>query len=161
MMGAGDFYQSWSSRPLPSADFEVHALGFRGKRGLLFYHEAKQLAGAYVVQPDESGPVTVRLEPCGTLTGRLVDDAGLPRARAQIYCERPYEGEDSRFEQGSLPSPIATDKDGRFRVSGLVPGLKYSMQVWGIRRRPAQAGKDVIIKAGETRNLGDVYVTVK
>ena len=80
MMGAEDFYQVWSHQPLPSADFEVHALGTRNKRGLLFYHEAKHLAGAYVIKPDEEGPLTVQIERCGTLTGRLVDGGGRPRA---------------------------------------------------------------------------------
>ena len=78
-MGAEDYYQIWSHQPLPTAEFEVHALGSDGKRGLLFYHEGKQLAGAYVVKPDEAGPLTVKLEPCGTLTGRLVDGGGCRR----------------------------------------------------------------------------------
>ncbi len=158
MMGGADHFQTWSHQPLPSADFEVHALGSRDKRGLLFYHEAKQLAGAYVVEPDEKGPVTIRLQRCGTLTGRLVDDGGLPQAGAQMSCDRPYEGRDSRFEKGSLPTSIKTDKDGRFRVSGLVPGLKYSLRVWASRQILGEAAKDVIIKAGETKNLGDVKV---
>ena len=84
--------QTWSERPLPSAVFEVHALGSTDKRGLLFYHEAKQLAGAYIFKPDEEGPVTIRLEPCGTLTGRLVDEGGVPQAGAQLTCDRPYDG---------------------------------------------------------------------
>jgi hypothetical protein len=156
MMGAGDHYQTWSRQPLPSADFEVLALGPEAKRGLLFYHEAKQLAGAHVVKPAESGPVTIKLEPCGTLSGRLVDDGGVPQVEALMTCERPYEGGDSRFEQGSLPSPIKTDKDGRFRVSGLVPGLKYSLTVRGRRRTLREVAKNVIIKAGEARDLRDV-----
>jgi hypothetical protein len=158
IMGAEDHFQMWSHQPLPSADFEVHALGSEAKRGLLFYHEAKQLAGAHVVRPDEAGPLTIKLEPCGTLTGRLVDDGGLPQAGVQMTCDRPYEGEDSRFEKGSLPSPIKTGKDGRFRVAGLVPGLKYSLRLWKgpmIAREPV---KDVTIKAGEVKELGDVKV---
>jgi hypothetical protein len=158
MMGAEDHFQSWSHQPLPSADFEVHSLGSEVKRGLLFYHEAKQLAGAYVVKPDEAGPVTIRLESCGNLTGRLVDDGGLPQAGAQMTCERPYEDEDSRFEKGSLPSPIKTDKDGRFRVAGLVPGLKYSLRLWNGKRIVGYPVKDATIKAGEIKDLGDVKV---
>jgi hypothetical protein len=157
MMGAEDQFQTWSHQPLPSAEFEVHALGSEDKRGLLFYHEGKGLAGAYVVAPDEEGPVTVRLERCGTLTGRLVDD-GLPLAGVQMTCDRPYEGGDSRFEKGSLPVPIKTDKDGRFRVSGLVPGLKYSLRVWKGVMIAGTPVKDMIIGAGETKDLGDVKV---
>ena len=75
-----------------------------------------------------------------------------------MTCDRPYEEGDSRFEKGSLPSPIKTDKDGRFRVSGLVPGLKYSLNVWKDGAIIGQPAKDVIIKAGETRDLGDIKV---
>jgi hypothetical protein len=159
MMGAEeDPTPSWSDHPLPSAGFEVHSLGSRDKRGLLFYHEAKQLAGAYVVKPDEEGPVTIRLERCGTLTGRLVDGDGLPLAGAQMTCGLPYEGGDARFEKGSLPSAIKTDQDGRFRVSGLVPGLKYSLGVTKGRMNLGEALKNVITKAGETKDLGDIKV---
>ena len=136
----------------------MHALGSSDKRGLLFFHEAKQLAGAYVVKPDEEGPVTVRLEPCGTLIGRLVDDGGLPQAGVQMTCDRPYDGGDSRFEKGSLPYPIKTDKDGRFRLSGLVPGLKYSLAVRKGRIDLGEAVKDVITEAGEVKDLGDINV---
>jgi hypothetical protein len=57
---------------------------------------------------------------------------------------------------GSRPSPIRTAKDGRFRFSGLVPGLKYSMRVWKSRMIVGEAAKHVIIKAGETKVLGDI-----
>jgi len=89
MMGAEDIlFPPWSERPLPTAEFEVHALGTQRKRGLLFYHEAKHLAGAYVVKPDEAGPVTVRLEPYGTWSGRLVDRNGLPQAGGSLGSDR-------------------------------------------------------------------------
>ncbi len=158
MLGAEDYYQRWSERPLPTAEFEVHALGTQRKRGLLFYHEAKHLAGAYVIKPDEAGPLTVRLEPCGTLSGRLVDRGGLPQAGALLTCDRPILfGEDgAKFDKGALPSSIRTDKDGRFRVSGLVPGLKYTLTAWKDGRFAGRAAADVIIRAGEVKELGDI-----
>jgi Zn-dependent protease with chaperone function len=159
MMGAQDFFQMWSHQALSSAEFEVRALGSEDKRGLVFYQEEKGLAGAYVVQPGELGPVTVRLEPCGTLTGRLVDDGGLPQAAVRMSCRRPYEGGDSRFQKGSLPSPVKTDKDGRFRVSGLVPGLKYSLEVRKDVMIAGYPAMDVTTRAGEALDLGDVKVT--
>ena len=158
MLGAEDFYQRWSERPLPTAEFEVHALGTQRKRGLLFYHEAKHLAGAYLIKPDEAGPLTVKLEPCGTLSGRLVDRGGLPQAGALLTCDRPILfGEDgAEFDKGALPSSIETDKDGRFRVSGLVPGLKYTLTAWKNSRFAGRAAEDVSIRAGEVKELGDI-----
>jgi hypothetical protein len=144
----------------------VHALGTQRKRGLLFYHEAKQLAGAYVVKPDEAGPLTVRLEPCGTWSGRVVDRGGVPLAGALLICNRriPVEdlGEEDRiFEKGALPASVSsmrTDKDGRFRISGLVPGLKYNLKVFKDGRFAGNVAADVSTRAGVVKELGDFTV---
>ena len=109
-----------------------------------------------MIKPDEAGPVTIRLERCGALTGRLVDAGGLPQAGAQMKWYRPMEGGDSRFGKGSLPSPIKTDKDGRFRVAGLVPGLKYSLYLTNGSVVAGWPVKGATIKAGEVKDLGDV-----
>jgi beta-lactamase regulating signal transducer with metallopeptidase domain len=155
MMGAADHFQMWGHEPLPSAEFEVHSLGPDAKRGLLFYHEGKKLAAAYVVKPGENGPISIRLEPCGTLSGRLMEN-GVPSAETQMTCDRPFEMNDARYEHGSLPGAIKTDKDGRFRVAGLVPGLKYSLRVWKGNRIIGEAAQNVVVKTGEIRDLGDV-----
>jgi hypothetical protein len=52
-------------------------------------------------EPDESGPVTIKLERYGTLTGRLVGDGDQTRAEVVMTCHRPNEDGDSRFEKGS------------------------------------------------------------
>jgi hypothetical protein len=132
-------------------------LGTQRKRGLLFYHEAKHLAGAYVVKPDETGPLTVRLEPCGTWSGRLVDPGGLPQAGALLNCNRPllFEDEDKAFDKGALPSSMRTDKDGRFRITGLVPGLKYNLEVFKDSRFVGIVPANVSTRAGEVTELGD------
>jgi len=76
-----------------------------------------------------------------------------------MTCDRPFDdGDASRFEKGSLPSPIRTDKDGRFRATGLVPGLKYSLRVWKGRMIAGVAAKDVTTGAGEIKDLGDIRV---
>jgi beta-lactamase regulating signal transducer with metallopeptidase domain len=155
MMGAEDHFQAWGNEPLPSADFEVHSLGPDAKRGLLFYHEGKKLAAAYVVKPGETGPISIRLEPCGTLGGRLTEN-GLPLADTQMTCDRPYEMNDARYEYGSLPGAIKTGKDGRFQVLGLVPGLRYSLRIWKGNRIVGEAVKNVVVKSGEVKDLGDV-----
>ena len=77
-------------------------------------------------------------------------------AGAQLTCDRPFVGDDSRFEHGSLPTPLQTDKDGRFRAVGLVPGLKYSFRLWKGRMIAGEPIKDVTVKEGEVKDLGDV-----
>jgi beta-lactamase regulating signal transducer with metallopeptidase domain len=155
MMGAEDHFQVWGHERLPTAEFEVHALGPDAKRGLLFFHEAKKLAGAYVVKAGENGPIAIKLEHAGSLAGRLTEH-GLPAFGVQMTCDRPYEMNESRYEHGSLPEAIKTGKDGRFLVVGLVPGLKYSLRVWNGNRIVGEAVKNVVVKPGETRDVGDV-----
>jgi hypothetical protein len=155
-LGTAERFEHWSTpNTLPSAEFEMHVAS-KGKCGLIFYHEGKQLAGAYVGDPDGSGPVTVKLERCGTLTGRLIDDNGRPRTGVFISSDRPFNEGESRFEKGSLPHGTRTDPDGRFRFTGLVPGMKYSLNVWRDEMILGQPVKDVTSRAGETRDLGDI-----
>jgi hypothetical protein len=58
-----------------------------------------------------------------------------------------------------------TDSDGKFRVEGLLPGLKYKVQplVPGIRQgAPADAKgpfaiqNGITVKVGETKDIGDL-----
>ena len=56
--------------------------------------------------------------------------------------------------------PVKTDKDGRFRLSGLVPGMHYDLGLskndgYFIGRVP----KDFCLDAGETKDLGEVKMT--
>ncbi len=132
--GLQDYYRFWSYEPLPSAEFTVEGIGPEDERDLLVMHAEKNLAAAYVIKAGESGPITVKLEPGAILTGRLVDTGGLPVAHTQLTCDMPFG--DKSHNYGSLPKPIKTDKDGRFRVAGLVAGgRKYSFHFWKGTRR--------------------------
>jgi hypothetical protein len=155
--GLQDYYRMWSYQPLPTAEFLVEGLGPRDTRDLLIYHEGKKLAAAYTLKPDETGPITVRLEPCGIVTGRLIDTGGLPQAEVELTCDIPFNDSTHRF--GSLPSPIKTGKDGRFRADALVPGRKYSFHLWrGKVRGDVTGAQDIVVARGQTKDLGDVTV---
>ena len=55
-LGTAERFEMWSTpNTLPSAHFEMHVAS-KGKCGLLFYHKEKQLAGAYVGEPDGAAP---------------------------------------------------------------------------------------------------------
>jgi hypothetical protein len=144
--GLQDHFRIWSREPLPSAEFLVEGLGPDAARDLVVYHHAKELAGAYRIEAGATGPITVKLEPCGTVTGRLVDSGGLPLRQVDLT-------------DNSLPVPIRTGEDGRFRAVGLVGGRPYTFRIWkGKGKGVRDAVKDVVVGAGETRDLGDVIV---
>lgn len=132
----------WEAEPLRTAEFSVHALPPDRPRNLLAIHEGKHLAGALRVRGDEKGLVTFKLQPWGTIMGRLVTPDGKPYTKGELTV-------------GSHPlSIMPRDKTGRFRVEGLVPGLKYQMKL-----SPGDfVGKEVTVLAGETKDLGEMTV---
>ncbi|MDR3620620.1 MAG: M56 family metallopeptidase [Paludisphaera borealis] len=155
--GLQDHFRTWSHEPMPSAEFLVEGIGEGASRDLLVYHEGKKLAGAFVIGPDDAGPITVKLEPCGTAIGRLVEAGGPPLAEVEMTCDGVFK--DGKHEAGSLPGVVKTGKDGRFRAEGLVPGRKYTFKTWKREKgenKAVTAAKDVVVSRGETKDLGDV-----
>jgi RNA polymerase sigma factor (sigma-70 family) len=126
--------------PLRSASFSVGGLSPNGTRTLVLVHPEKKLGGVQKVRGDEKGPLTFRLEPLGKLAGRLITADGKPwpelRVRVLLSFQEKDYGElpadlrlDYRAWQKLISAETTTDKDGRFRVGGLVPGLKYLLDV--------------------------------
>ncbi len=104
---------------MKSAEFTAYGLDAADQREVLFFHEGKRLAGRLQVRGDAKGPLSVRLEPWGVVTGRLVTVEGAPRPGALL-----------QIADWIVPNAeLQTDKDGRFRVEGLAPGVKYTLEV--------------------------------
>jgi hypothetical protein len=121
------------------------------------------LAGSLVVRGDEDGPLAVRLEPYGVAVGRLVDADGKPVAGRRFPINSLLRQKPE--ELGTLPwSPqfqfLQTDKDGKFRIEGLVPGMKYDLSILdplapGVRFG-IDIGRALSVKSGEVKDLGDI-----
>ncbi len=125
-------------------------------RRLTLRHDERRLAGSLFLRgDDEGGPATVRLEPWGVISGRLVDAEGHPRAKAEMA-----DAQEDRA-QGWLWEPIRTDAAGRFRVEALVPGQKYSARLVNVKDGGEYGFvfRDVSLKPGEILDLGDVRPT--
>jgi RNA polymerase sigma factor (sigma-70 family) len=126
----------WEDRPAKTADFTVVDLKPDEPRLLQFLHLEKKLAGSVVMRGDEKAPVTVKLGPAGTLTGCFVTTDGKPLGDLEIFCltSGPVASPDIREKPdvtaGSFPRGPRTDKDGKFRIEGLAPGLKYRLGVF-------------------------------
>jgi hypothetical protein len=124
-----------------------------------FRHEEKKLAGFLIVNGDEKGPLRVRLEPWGTLTGRVVTAEGesFPGVASFLSSSSKIKGQ---YYAGHSP----LSKEGRFRIEGLTPGLTYELQVgkqgYAVDIISGKS-KDLTIKAGQTEDLGVVRVKVK
>jgi RNA polymerase sigma factor (sigma-70 family) len=138
------------------------ALGVYPKepRTLSFGHKDRKLIGYMVVNGTEEGPLRVRLEAWGALTGRLVDEQGKPVAGALLRLHYP-----------ELPRPgllwhdleFRTDPQGRFRVQCLLPRQEHGLSVVGDAKRaitPTAPEKltRLSVAAGAVQDLGDVKV---
>lgn len=130
---------------LENGSFVVHALNPRRTRSLMFYHKEKNVGAALNVGGGQDGPLTVRLEPCGSAIGRLVDSQGRAIGDATIVVTP------KGLLIGSTCWTGKTDRDGNFRVDGLVPGQPYWAE---LAERPYYVVFQFQVQSGETRELG-------
>jgi RNA polymerase sigma factor (sigma-70 family) len=140
--------------------FTALGLYTREPRTLSFVHKDRKLVGYVVVHGTETGPLTVRLEPCGALTGRLVDAQGQPLKGVRLrlhYPELPRPG----FLYQDLEFP--TDEQGRFRVEWLLPARPHGLSVVAdaklrITLAAPEKLKNLSVTAGEVKDLGDLWM---
>ena len=149
----------------PLAEFDeesptiaVHGLDPSRPRRVIVTLAARKLIGSLYIKGDEAGPLTVRLQPWGTIIGRIVDDEGKPRggmglfSAGGIFPSRPD-------VQGVLADAGWIGPDGRFRFDRLVPGLKYGASVNdGVITLVGELFADLAVAPGEVKDLGDLKV---
>jgi hypothetical protein len=146
--------RAWDSSPLESAEFQAVAIPPGGSRRVGFLHTGRKLSGSVLIAADLAGPVVVRLQPWGTITGRIVTDDGRPREKLEILGN--YLPESPPGDYGILPRDTPVGSDGRFRIEGLVPGLQYEGRVADRPRIIGSAFQGVRVGPGETKDLGDL-----
>jgi hypothetical protein len=137
------------------ATFDVVTLGPGEDRMVWLVHEGRKLGRVIHVKEGDgkNGPVVVALEPCATITGRIVDPDGNPVSGATI---RPGLKPGGDF---SLRLPqIACGRDGRFTVPNVPTGCDYSLfaESWAKITQRRFAFKDAAVRPGETTDVGDI-----
>jgi protocatechuate 3,4-dioxygenase beta subunit len=148
---------AWHHGPLKTAEFEVVHFNPRQPRTVIALHVEKQLAKLLEFKLNDNKPQSVRLEPCGQVVGRLVDEEGQPRPGVEL--DVLFRGKNEQAFAGHFPERIKTDRAGRFRIDSLVPGLTYQVGVQGQyegRYETVAWIYDIPVQAGRTKDMGDV-----
>jgi RNA polymerase sigma factor (sigma-70 family) len=134
------------SETLEGAEFTVRGINPRAKRLLTFQHKEKNLGYCLKELPDEKlGPLTIKLQPCGSISGRIVDADGMP----VVASRRVFVGP-------AALEWLTLDKEGRFHVKGLLPGLEYSVND---DKRAFILRDAVVVESGKNKDLGDIQVS--
>ncbi|SIO36728.1 RNA polymerase sigma factor, sigma-70 family [Singulisphaera sp. GP187] len=126
-----------------------------GRYRLDFIHRGRKLAGSLALRGNETGPLTAKLQPWGTVIGRVVDEEGKPRTDLEIFSETRERPDP---EAGDLVEKPTVDGQGRFRLEGLVPGVKYDALGDAPNKATGPILKGVQVGPGEVKDLGDVVL---
>ncbi len=145
------------------------------RRLFLSTHDGR-FAAAAVVRAKDAGPVRVKAQPTGTITGRVVDKDGRPVEGASfqlffddgpgrpgvyihtgwvIRASTPAESQRSLrirgYDEGDFKSATSkrTDAQGRFRLTGVLPDVPFDLKA----RLTAPPDAE-----GQRRILGEVFV---
>ncbi len=154
--------------PLRAARVPVTKLHPTRSRRITFLKEDRKLIGCLLARGDGEEPYTVRLKPWATVTGRIVDENGNPLEQKQpqplVNAAAVVLAPNAKLEIATRDDPHAgtlpdtgTDEKGRFRIERLVPGLRYSCDMY--REAGWYAGvafENLVLEPGETRDLGDI-----
>jgi RNA polymerase sigma factor (sigma-70 family) len=145
--------------PLKEARCTVYALGPKEPRRILFYHPQRNLAGTLTVRGEDKGARVVKLRPAGAVRGRLLDLEGKPRAGVEVslFFNEVVANELYRhLDQRRVI--VHTDREGRFRLEGVVPGARFHLNLRQDRTfldtRPRLGDKEV--EAGKALDLDDL-----
>ena len=157
---AGVSAQTLRAVPFKTATGRIYALDPDNPRPVVFVHVARKLAAVMTLRGDEKEPVTVRLAPTAVLTGRVLDADGEPVAGAEVYeLYSTSAGRQLTKSQVRWFRP-RTDKEGRFRLDGIVPGLEMELGfVKGRQMLVPQERREVTPpESGKTLDLGELRV---
>jgi hypothetical protein len=147
--------------PLQADECTVFALDPERPRELAFYHAERRLAGVLKVRGDEPEPPAVRLVPTGTVTGRVLDADGQPVVGAEVQPDFNGDELSELYRLARLrQEAVRTDRDGRFRLDGLIPEMSFVLAFHKGRdflvREPTPPTTRV--RSGATLDLGDLRV---
>jgi beta-lactamase regulating signal transducer with metallopeptidase domain len=147
--------------PLRAASFSLPGLHPDRVKRITFKKEDRKLIGLLLTRDDGATPYTVRMEPWGTLVGRIVDEIGnaIPDWKAQRDWKGPLKLWADINSDPNLGDRHCVDVDsqGRFRMDELVSGQRYHAGIYEGMGASEKVFENVVLRPGEVRDLGDLH----
>jgi RNA polymerase sigma factor (sigma-70 family) len=135
------------SQPLAEDTFTVEGLNPQRTRHLVFLDKGRKHGAFVSITGEVKEPLTVRLQECGSVAGRLLDQDGQPARGAMVRL-------DPEALLDSAPAKVKTDSEGRFRIDGLVPGQKYQARL-GLPPFGQYLFTPFTLETGQSKDLGE------
>ncbi|MFL5338594.1 MAG: sigma-70 family RNA polymerase sigma factor [Gemmataceae bacterium] len=158
--------------PLKATEFTVCGLSPDRSHTVVFIHGERKLGKIVTLGPEDKGPMDVKLEPLAAVTGQLLDAAGKPWPGVRVAATISR----NVFDFKGLPNELIhfegtwsqlinheakTDPDGRFKVEGLLPGIKYTVTGYLEEDKIAMHHDKMVLRASELKDLGTTTSTLK
>jgi hypothetical protein len=142
---------------LVHSSFKAVALNPAHPRMISFAHKERKLLGYIRLGGNEKEPVTVRLQPGGVVTGRVLGEDGKPLPGIVVRVSYRRNAVGYLAERVIGDPPIQTDADGRFRIEGIFPDLEFGLDLRkGNDFFNTDAKYRELMSSGGTKNLGDI-----
>ncbi len=141
-------------KPLKTAEFTVRAFNPNRPHDIFFLEPGKGLVGMPESPKENGAHVLVEMKPGATIMGRLVDGDGKPRAGVELHLS--FRSKGKAGWAGYSREKFATNSDGRFKLSTLIPSFEF--------RLSDGKGNSLLGQppgSGETKDLGDVQLKMR
>ncbi|MDB4766661.1 hypothetical protein OAG71_03120, partial [bacterium] len=162
----------WGWQRQQSPEFEVKGVKKEERRKIFVYDRKRDLVGSAIVSSEDHETVEVKLQPAGTITGRFLDADGTPVTDAELnWRYDPQENQNAAIwaphpGQSVNPTSIKLDQQGRFQLTGIMPGLSCNADATAPRKMGANMRNfnighvfvDVVVDPGEKKDLGDLVL---
>lgn len=150
--------------------FEINNYLPNEGRRLTFFKSEGNLVGLLDLKGKQPDLVKIVLNSGGAITGKIVDADGIPMESLEFENSQTVFGNEAYGQLMTYvdKKPIKTDREGRFRFEGIIPGLKYSADVFAKRKLPdfpspamvriGKAFSDMSVESGEVKDLGEIVI---
>ncbi|MGP0065668.1 MAG: hypothetical protein ACLQGP_18950 [Isosphaeraceae bacterium] len=180
-------WSSWAGRYhgiMHAGRFEIHGLAPDAEVPVYYFDPKRNLGGVANLSGKSAagGPMTVRLEPCGSARARFVGPGGKPVAGrlprgfmvfSMVVTPGPRRGPASDkagllyadeadltvVDPTHYERELASDADGRITLPVLIPGATYRFTDYTTPRgADPLVRKEFTVKPGEALDLGDIRI---